>query len=61
VLPKERWNPSDPEAPVGTLDCIPYAGSELQTLLMTAGFRDIQIRFDSGTEHRSNYSVIGVK
>jgi SAM-dependent methyltransferase len=61
VLPKERWNPSDPDAPVGTLDCIPYAGSELQTLLMTAGFRDIHIRSDTGTEHRSNYSVIGVK
>jgi ubiquinone/menaquinone biosynthesis C-methylase UbiE len=60
VLPKERWNPENPDA-AGTPDCIPYSGAELQALLAQAGFTRTRIAADTNAEFASNYSVIGYK
>ena len=61
VLPKERWNLGNPDAPVGTPDCIPYTGEELRGLLSGAGFASTRITADTNPAQRSNYSVIGIK
>jgi ubiquinone/menaquinone biosynthesis C-methylase UbiE len=58
VLPKERWNEGNPDAPVGTPECRPYTGEELSNLLRQAGFSQTQIKSDANRELRSNYSVI---
>ncbi len=60
VLPKEKWNPENPDA-AGTPDCIPYTGSDLKRLLLSTGFSDITIASDLGDKFPSNYSVIGCK
>jgi SAM-dependent methyltransferase len=61
VLPKERWNEGSPDMPVGTPECTPYTGEELQGLLGLAGFQHTFVRTDSNPVYRSNYSVIGIK
>ncbi|MEO8396564.1 MAG: class I SAM-dependent methyltransferase [Chloroflexota bacterium] len=60
VLPKEKWNPDNPDA-AGTPECIPYTGSDLKRLLLGAGFGDITIAADLRAAFPSNYSVIGCK
>jgi SAM-dependent methyltransferase len=61
ILPKDKWNPEDPTAPVGTRDCRPYSGDELCDMLLEAGFSGTFINSDPNPEHPSNYAVIGVK
>jgi hypothetical protein len=60
VMPKELWNPENPDT-AGTPECKPYYGEELKHLLETAGFRDTKIRADARREFASNYSVLGRK
>ena len=60
VLPKEKWNPENPDA-AGTPECIPYTGSDLKKMLGSVGFSDITITADPRAEFPSNYSVIGCK
>src|SRR5262249_27974716 len=57
VLPKEKWNPENPDA-AGTPECKPYSGEELKTMLGKAGFRDLKIEADPRNEYPSNYSVV---
>jgi ubiquinone/menaquinone biosynthesis C-methylase UbiE len=61
VLPKEKWNPNDPEAPVGTPECKPYSGDELIKMLRSAGFTQTDVKMDDNREYPSNFSVIGIK
>jgi ubiquinone/menaquinone biosynthesis C-methylase UbiE len=60
IMPKELWNPANPDA-AGTPECKPYYGEELKSLLETAGFQDTRIEADSRRELESNYSVLGRK
>ena len=60
VLPKEKWNPANPDA-AGTPECTPYTGSDLKRLLLSVGFSDITIAADPREAFASNYSVIGCK
>jgi ubiquinone/menaquinone biosynthesis C-methylase UbiE len=61
VLPREKWNPLNPDPPVGTPQCKAYSGNELQMLLAQVGFVSTKIEKDADTEPPSNYSVIGYK
>ncbi len=61
ILPKERWNEADPDAPVGTPECKPYTGAELSVMLTQAGFTSTAIKSDANREYRSNYSVVARK
>ncbi len=60
VLPKEKWNPSDPDN-AGTPECKPYSGSDLKAMLTVAGFTDVRIDADPNPNVPSNFSVIGRK
>ncbi len=60
VLPKEKWNPENPEA-AGTPECKPYYGDDLKMLLTKVGFHDLKIEADPNPAAPSNYSVIGRK
>jgi SAM-dependent methyltransferase len=60
VLPKEKWNPSNPDA-AGTPECKPYSGDELKTLLDKAGFGSLKTEAESRPAVPSNYSVLGRK
>ncbi len=60
VLPREKWNPANPEQ-AGTPECIPYSGDELKALLGKVGFAGTQIEADSRAEYPSNFSVLGRK
>ena len=60
VLPKEKWNPENPEL-AGTAECKPYYGEDLKALLTKVGFRDLKIEADPNPATPSNYSVIGRK
>lgn len=60
VLPKEKWNPENPDA-AGTPECIPYTGGNLKSMLLGVGFHDITIAADPRDEAPSNFSVIGRK
>ncbi|MFD3166776.1 class I SAM-dependent methyltransferase [Herpetosiphon sp. NSE202] len=61
ILPRERWNSDNPDLPVGTPECRPYTGAELQTMLHVAGFSATSIVADSNPAHRSNYCVVASK
>lgn len=62
VLPKERWNEGNPDAAVGTPECKPYTGAELQKMLTEAGFSSTHVEADDEhPQHRSNYSVVARK
>jgi ubiquinone/menaquinone biosynthesis C-methylase UbiE len=61
ILPKERWNEENPDAPVGTSECTPYFGEELRDFLAQAGFATTRIEADEDGRYRSNYSVIAQK
>jgi ubiquinone/menaquinone biosynthesis C-methylase UbiE len=52
ILPKEKWNISNPEMVVGTPECTPYSAKDLETLLQQAGFN--QVRVESDPENKSN-------
>lgn len=60
VLPKEKWNPENPDA-VGTPECRPYSGEDLKSMLSMVGFRDLKIEVDSAPDVPSNYSVLGLR
>lgn len=60
VLPKEEWNPENPDL-AGTPECKPYSGNNLKALLTQAGFHDLKIEADPNPATPSNYSVIGLK
>ena len=60
VLPKEKWNPENPDA-AGTPECKPYSGAELQALLAAAGFAESRMEADPQHLSASNFSVIGRK
>ena len=60
VLPKEKWNPENPDA-AGTSECIPYTGGDLKKMLIAVGFGEITIAADPREEFPSNYSVMGCK
>ncbi len=61
VLPKARWNETDPTAPVGTPTCRPYSGAELRALLEVAGFCAVATRRDPNRSLRSNFTVVAQK
>ena len=58
VLPKELWNVGQPDRVVGTAECRPYSGAELDAMLRQAGFRAVRIEADSAPLLRSNYCVV---
>jgi SAM-dependent methyltransferase len=60
VLPKEKWNPNDPEN-AGTPDCKPYSGNDLNRMLGQAGFRATRVEADPNVKTPSNFSVSGRK
>jgi ubiquinone/menaquinone biosynthesis C-methylase UbiE len=60
VLPKEKWNPDNPNL-AGTPECKPYSGEELKDLLTKAGFHDLKIESDPNPATPSNYSIIGCR
>ena len=59
ILPRELWNTGQPDKAVGTPECRPYAGSELEGMLREAGFRSTRIEADTDPRLRSNFTVIG--
>ncbi len=61
VLPREKWNASDPNAPVGTADCRPYSGDEIVRMLAHAGFGATRVEQDHTPDRPSNFTVIGVR
>ena len=61
ILPRERWNADDPNAPVGTPSCRPYSSAELQEMLSAVGFAATRLVADTNPCHRSNYCVVGTK
>jgi ubiquinone/menaquinone biosynthesis C-methylase UbiE len=61
ILPKERWHPPGSLLPVGTPECTPYSGAELETMLRQVGFSNIFIKADGHNGSASNYSVIASK
>ncbi len=61
ILPKEKWHPSGSPLPVGTPECTPYSGAELETLLGEVGFINVSIKADSDHRFPSNYSVIATR
>ncbi len=61
ILPKEKWNPNDPEAPVGTPECQPYSVAEVMALLGEAGFVEPSVRADADARHASSCCVLAQK
>jgi ubiquinone/menaquinone biosynthesis C-methylase UbiE len=62
ILPTEKWGGDDPTKPLGTPECKPYSGLDLQLMLRDAGFSTSRIEADSGLgASPSNYSVVAVK
>jgi ubiquinone/menaquinone biosynthesis C-methylase UbiE len=61
ILPKEKWNAADPTQPVGTPECTPYSGAELEAMLRQVGFINVFIKVDGYNRSASNYSVIATK
>ncbi|MSP12330.1 MAG: class I SAM-dependent methyltransferase [Chloroflexi bacterium] len=61
ILPKDKWNPANPDALVGTAECKPYSGNELVHMLTEAGFSKTQVVSDEHSEVPSKYCVIGLK
>ncbi len=60
VLPREKWNPDNPDA-AGTPECRPYSGNELVTLLNQTGFVNTAVVADFRSDLPSNFSVTGVR
>jgi SAM-dependent methyltransferase len=61
ILPKEKWVPEGSEMPLGTPECKPYSGIELEAMLREVGFKRTEIKADNNLVYRSNYSVIGFR
>lgn len=66
MLPKERWPPNPPGSDLefGTPECTPYYGSEIERMMVEAGFSAACVEIDpasSGGLNRSNYSVLGTR
>lgn len=66
MLPKNRWppNPAGAALEYGTPECTPYFGSEIEEMLVEAGFSEARIEADQESvagSHASNYSVLGTK
>ena len=63
MLPKDKWPANAPGSPLafGTAECIPYFGSELEEMMIAAGFHSTRIEADEPSAGASNFSVVGVK
>ena len=61
ILPKEQWNAGDQTLPVGTPECRPYTGAELQHLLADAGFDTTHVAAANDPACPSKYCVFGIK
>ncbi|HYP20821.1 MAG TPA: class I SAM-dependent methyltransferase [Chloroflexia bacterium] len=69
MLSKDRWPPNAPgsELEFGTRECTPYFGSEIERMMLEAGFGRTWVVVDEdlvggGSEgNRSNFSVLGRK
>jgi hypothetical protein len=61
IMPKAVMALLSPDAPAETPEFKPYEGEELAQLLGEAGFSATRIVADTRVEHRSNFSVMGVK
>jgi ubiquinone/menaquinone biosynthesis C-methylase UbiE len=57
ILPREKWNPNDPDAPAGTPQCRPYTAAELMALYAAAGFGEPRLQADPNPRHPSNCCV----
>jgi SAM-dependent methyltransferase len=61
ILPRERWNAGQPDQAVGTPECRPYSGLDLQGFLMETGFLSTRIEADTNPLCPSNYTVMAVR
>jgi ubiquinone/menaquinone biosynthesis C-methylase UbiE len=61
ILPREKWNPGNPDAPVGTSECRAYTTSEVIALCTAAGFVQVHTQADPDPRRPSNCSVIATK
>jgi ubiquinone/menaquinone biosynthesis C-methylase UbiE len=63
MLPKDKWQQNPPGSPLGfgTPKCIPYLGSEVEYMMLEAGFSAIRMAADPKPMHLSNFSVLGTK
>jgi SAM-dependent methyltransferase len=61
ILPREKWNPANPSAPVGTPECRAYATDELRALCEAAGFGRTEVRADPDPARPSSCCVIAIK
>lgn len=66
MLPKDRWPPNAPGSALeyGTPECTPYYGSEVEGMMVEAGFRTTRVAVDhasAGGNNASNFSVLGTK
>jgi ubiquinone/menaquinone biosynthesis C-methylase UbiE len=61
ILPREKWNPNDPAAPVGTPECRAYTVSEIIDLYTEAGFVRPEVVADTDPKRPSSCCVLGVK
>lgn len=61
VLPREKWNPGNPAAPVGTPECRAYTTAELMALYTAAGLINPHVIADPNPAHPSNCCVIASK
>jgi ubiquinone/menaquinone biosynthesis C-methylase UbiE len=61
ILPREKWNPNNPEAPVGTPECRPYTAAEVVALFSEAGFVAPRIHADPDPRHPSSCCVLAAK
>ena len=61
LLPREKWNASDPEAPVGTPECRAYTAAEVMALCAAAGFVHAHTQADPDPRRPSSCSVVATK
>ncbi len=61
LLPREKWNPQDALAPVGTPECRAYTTAEVEALLAASGFTQTHLVADPDPLHPSNCCVVARK
>ena len=61
LLPREKWNPQDTLAPVGTPECRAYTTAEVEALLAASGLTQIHVVANPDPRHPSNCCVVGHK
>ncbi len=63
TLPKDIWPPNAPgsELQFGTSQCTPYFASEVEQMMLKAGFTMTRTVVDEASHRSSNYSVLGLK